>query len=395
MTVTDERLFCTRCGNMLNHPLHQGQGEDAHLFQPPDDLGPLGDEVRDEAAGRRSWRPVDLTSILNGSYEPPEASVGARDDGVGLFYLGRVHSVASESEGGKTWLALAATKAELEAGNAVVYLDFEDDVGGVVGRLLAIGTDRDAIAKRFAYIRPEDGIGPLLIPSPNRRDLAEVLADLQPVLVVLDGITEAMTLHGLELKDNGDVARFGNMLPRWIADQGPAVVALDHVVKDKEGHGRYAIGGVHKLNGINGAAFQLRNRKPFGIGITGRSGLFIAKDRPGQLRRHAQPSAGGLHWLADLVLTSHHEAFVEVSIEPPAAPEESTGFRPTAVMAKVARVLAERPGLSKNAIEVSTGGKATVVRAALELLVAEGYVSQEKAGQALKHTLVRPFEEGA
>lgn len=349
-------------------------------------FGPDGDEVAEPAA-RRTWRPVDLSAVLGGTYEPPTATVGARDDAVGLFYPGRVHSIASESEGGKTWLGLAAAAIELAAGNGVLYLDFEDDEGGVVGRLLALGADRDAVRTRFAYVRPEEGIGHL----GNREDLAGVLAVLRPTLAVLDGVTEAMTLHGLELKDNGDVARFGKMLPRWIADQGPAVVALDHLVKDKDGQGRYAIGGVHKLNGINGAAFLLRNRNPFGIGITGRSGVFIAKDRPGQLRRHAVPSAGGLHWFADLVITSHDETFVEVAIEPPPAGPVSTSFRPTAVMAKVAGILADSPGLSKNAIETMAGGKATVVRTALELLVADGYVTQEKHGQALRHTLVKPF----
>jgi hypothetical protein len=337
--------------------------------------------------GRRTWRPVDLADVLEGRYEPAQPTVGARADGVGLFYPGRVHSIAAESEGGKTWLALAAAAHELAAGNAVAYLDFEDDEGGVVGRLLALGADRAAIGDRFAYLRPEDSIEAL----GNRLDLAEVLGDLRPTLTVLDGVTEAMTLHGLELKDNTDVARFGKILPRWIADQGPAVVALDHLVKDREGQGRYAIGGVHKLNGINGAAYLLRNRTPFGIGLTGRSGVYVAKDRPGQLRRHAVPSAGGSHWLADLVLTSRDQTFVEVALDVPVE-KTSAPFRPTVVMAKISDVLAANPsGLSKNAIETMTSGKATVVRAALELLISEGYVAQERAGQALRHTLVRAY----
>lgn len=382
--------WCARqgCDNSESHPVHhQRDWPGWHPFEPPTSTS-VADLHPETPAARRTWRPVDLTDVLEGRYEPPRPTVGARDDGIGLFYAGRVHSIASESEGGKTWLALASAATELAAGNGVLYLDFEDDEGGVVGRLLALGADRDHIRRRFAYIRPEEGIGAL----GNREDLADALATLRPTLAVLDGITEAMTLHGLEIKDNGDVARFGKLLPRWIADQGPAVVALDHVVKDREGQGRYAIGGVHKLNGINGAAYLLRNRQPFGIGITGRSTILIAKDRPGQLRRHALPSCGGLHWMADLVITSHDETFVEVGIEPPR--ESAPGsFRPTAVMAKVSKVLADHPdGLSKNAIETMAGGKRDVVRAALELLVAEGYVKREKRGNALIHRLEKPYE---
>lgn len=88
----------------------------------------------------RSWQRVDLANVLSGDYTPPKPTVGARSDGVGLFYPGRVHSVASESEAGKTWLALQAAKGELAAGNAVVYIDFEDDEAGVVGRLIRPGS---------------------------------------------------------------------------------------------------------------------------------------------------------------------------------------------------------------------------------------------------------------
>lgn len=342
---------------------------------------------------RRTWRPVDLTDVLDGTYQPPKATVGRRDDGTGLFYSGRIHSVASESEGGKTWFALHAALTELDRGNSVMYQDFEDDEGGVVGRLLDLGAPRDAIRDRFAYIRPEDA----LTAFGNRADLAEALGDLQPTLVVLDGITEAMALHGLELKDNTEIATFGKMLPRWIADQGPAVVALDHVVKDRDGRGRYAIGGVHKLNGINGAAYLLDNRTAFGVGLTGRSTVLIAKDRPAQLRKHALAAQDGLHWFADLVLesiTSGPDSFLNASLSVPERRVEV--FRPTVLMREISRALAnaQKP-LSKMEIEDRVRGKAANKRAALAVLVDEAFVAVEQGAHGARlHTLVTPFEEG-
>ena len=348
---------------------------------------PLSFNAETEAA-RGTWRPVDLGPVLDGTYRRPEPTVGTRDDGHGLFYPGRIHTVAAEAEGGKTWLALTACAEELAAGNACAYIDFEDDEGGIVTRLMSLGASHEAIRARFTYIRPDEAIGALT----NRADLGEMLADTRPALAVLDGVTEAMSLHGLELKDNTDIAKFGKMLPRWIASHGPAVVALDHVVKDREGRGRYSIGGVHKLNGVNGAAYVMENREPFGIGRTGRSAVLISKDRPGQLRRHGVKAHDGLFWYADLILNSRSEEFTEASLPAPVAREEV--FRPTAIMARIAKALEAVPaGLSKNAIEAAVTGKATVIRLALEVLINDGYVQVERRGAAIIHRLVRPYTD--
>ena len=343
---------------------------------------------RDQGEQRHTWRPVDLGPVLDGTYQPPMPTVGARDDGVGLFYPGRVHSVASESEGGKTWLALTAAAHELRAGHAVMYLDFEDDEGGVVGRLLALGAHPDAIRQRFAYMRPETPIGPS-----DAGDLAAIMGDLHPTMGVIDGVTEAMALHGLEMTDNTDVARFGALLPQPLTARGAAVVMLDHVTKSAETRGRYQIGAVHKLNGLNGAAYLLDNRSPFGIGITGRSTVYIAKDRPGQLRRHALPGSEGRHWFADLVLTSHDVTYVEPSLT---VPVERTGpSRPTDLMGRVAAALTTAAApLTVRGVLDRVKGKTEVIRQALACLVDEGYVTVESGPRGAQlHRLVRPFAE--
>jgi len=58
-------------------------------------------------------------------------------------------------EPGKGWFALSAAIDELDAGNHVLYLDFEDDENGVVGRLLTLQVESDTIAAQFHYVRPE------------------------------------------------------------------------------------------------------------------------------------------------------------------------------------------------------------------------------------------------
>jgi hypothetical protein len=341
----------------------------------------------DEPSARRSWQPVDLGPVLDGTYQPPMPTVGERDDGVGLFYPGRKHTVASESEAGKTWYALHAAVVELDRGSAVVYVDFEDDEGGIVGRLLALQVRPDVIRERFVYLRPEGPVYDVV----NRSDLAQALGDLEPTFVVIDGVTEGMTLHGLDPLSNKDAATFGRMLPGWIAAQGPAVASLDHLTKSSDGRGRYALGAVHKLNGLDGAAYLLDNRRPFGIGLTGRSTVKLAKDRPGQLRRHGLPSAGGLHCYADLVLDSQHETFIVATVEAPQ--ERPDNFRPTHNMAKVAKILVDATEpLSEKGVTDRAGGKAINVRQALAFLVDDGYVHREAGPNNAKlHKLVKAY----
>jgi len=340
-----------------------------------------------QAAGA-SWAPVDLTSVLDGTYRPLLPSVGRRNDGVGLFYPGRVHTVASESEAGKTWFALLACRDELADGRDVLYLDFEDDEVGVVNRLLAVGAPRAEIAAHFHYVRPEEPV----TTGTGWARLLDVLGLPELTLCVTDGVTEAMSMHGLEMKDNTDVARFGKLLLRRIADLGPAVVALDHVTKASESRGRYAIGAVHKLNGVNGAAFVLENRKPFGVGQLGKSTLFIAKDRPGQLRRHALPSREGLHWFADLAIDSQTEMDATTDLWPP-KPGEDESKRNVKLMLSVSDALARagRP-LTKGEVEERVTGKAVDIRSALAALVDEEFVELSSGAHGAKlHRLIKEF----
>ena len=161
-------------------------------------------------------------------------------------------------------------------------------------------------------------------------------------------------------------------------------MSFDHVTKDKDGRGRYALGGVHKLNIVNGAGYTLENRQPFGIGVTGRSTLKIAKDRPGQLRRNAMDK-----WYADLVLASDADGKAEVTIESAQQRVEELEsvepFRPTTLMEKVSKYI-EGGGQadSQNRIIGGVSGKRDYVIAALRALIVEGYVSDETPHESLK-----------
>jgi hypothetical protein len=347
------------------------------------DRGGTEEGTKEESKAPSSWRPVDLTSVLDGTWKPPTPTVGQRTDGKGLFYPGKTHTVVSETEAGKTWVGLAASIHEMAAGCHVFFIDFEDDQGSVVGRLLNLGVDPEAIHQLFHYFRPEHPLAGVHLAA-----LCEELASYGPSLAMIDGITEAMELHGLNPIDNTDIAKFNRMVSSPLAASGAAQVSFDHVVKNREGRGRYALGGVHKLNIVSGAGYTLENRQPFGIGVTGRSTLKIAKDRPGQLRCNAVDK-----WYGDLVLASNADGTAEVSIESPqerVAERESEQFRPTNLMEKVSRYLEEEDGpRSQNQILGDVKGKRDYKILALKLLREEGYVTK-----TTPHESIKPYREG-
>ena len=167
----------------------------------------------DEGDGPTSWEPVDLGPYLRGEIQIPEPTVGlARGDGVRLLYPGLEHSVIAETEAGKTWIADACTAAEIEAGNQVVYVHYEEaDPASTIERLLLLGADADEVERLLTFV------------GPFRPVRQEYLADLlvpAPTLVVHDGMNEAMALHGAMTKEVEGAAFFRQrlVLPflRWV-----------------------------------------------------------------------------------------------------------------------------------------------------------------------------------
>ena len=152
-----------------------------------------------------------------------------------------------------------------DLGEVVLYIDFEDDKITFVERLLALGVSEDAIRDKAAYIRPTEP----LEEQKTRRDIGLVGKYFgDPSLVILDGVTECMMLHGWDPNVGTDVARFLEFYPRggWRPWGGPDLHRPRH--QGGDGRGRYAIGSVHKLNGIDGASYTFEGKRPFGRGWT-------------------------------------------------------------------------------------------------------------------------------
>ncbi len=329
-----------------------------------------------------TWTPLDLADVLAGRHAAAKPDMLARADGLPLLYRGKLHLVSGEPESGKGWLALHASAERLHAGERVLYLDFEDEPASIVARLVALGVPGDTILDRFRYVRPDEPLD-----DRGRAALDEELNRLV-ALAVVDGVTEALTVHGFRLEDNGEVAKWLNALPRRLSRRGAAVVLIDHVVKDREARGRYAIGAQHKLAGVD-VAYSIKVLEPFGRGRTGRSRLTITKDRPGHLRQHADQ---GGH-LAHLQLVSRQDGSVQAQLIAPDGDATGAAFRPTVLMERVSRAVESDPGLTARAIKTTVKGAHNARDLALELLLSEGYLTVEPDGRALRHHSQKPYRE--
>lgn len=340
----------------------------------------LGSNGSEPSAPKTTWAPLDLGPVLAGDELEQPPAILARTDGPCLLYAGKSHGVFGESESGKTLLAERTALELIEDGREVLYIDFEDGPESAVGRLVGMGARPDAISTRFHYVRPDEPLS-----AGAWAELESVLDGIE--LAVIDGVTEGLTLHGLALLDNTDIAKWLELIVRPLQRRGAAVLQLDHVTKDREGRGRYAIGAQHKLAGID-VAYSLRVIEPFGRGVNGSVLISVEKDRPGHLRALAEGKA-----LATMHVESLPGGALEISLEPPEAGGDL--FRPTVLMGRVSRALVEQPGLTANAIKAAVTGKAAAVGLAVELLVAEGFVRIERDGQTHRHYSERRFEDTA
>ena len=376
--ITQDVALCVGCGETLHGDEEDGLCVDcrveleAAMERHETRVDHYGDE-------RTTWAPVPLDEILSGDYTPPVPAMLARIDGRCLLYPGRSHAVSAEPEALKTWFALGASAEQLNVGASVLYIDMETGAAEIVGRLRALGVDPKVISEGFIYLRPDE---PLT--DASLTDLDAVL-EHKPALTIIDGVTEAFNIQGLSPLDNTDVATWLELLPRRIIRAASTSLILDHVVKDKEARGRYAIGAQHKLAGVD-VHYSLEVVEPFGRGHDGVVTVKVQKDRPGGIREFAQDNI-----VATLRATSHEGGRVSISLEPPELDGPSVAFRPTILMERISNALEGTPGLSKRGVRTAVGGKREYVDLALELLIAEGHVRIEHEGSAHKHVLTTPY----
>jgi hypothetical protein len=346
------------------------------------------------------WRPVDILQFLDKApLRGP--SLFTREDNVSLLYPGLVNAFVGEPEGMKSWAWQFCAVQVLERGGRVLVLDFENSARTVLPRMQVLGATREQLMRDFCYIAPSSPLGDPLVTSrlqgysrrPTRDycEFFDLVAAGDFALVVIDGVTDAMALHGLDAdRSNSDAAIFDRYLLKPIASLGATVLVIDHVPKEKDSRGVYAIGAQHKRAAITGAQYGFTIAKPFGRGCHGVAHLYLQKDKPGDVAPYASKNR---RQVADLHLRSVDDR-VEASLEPP---EASTGTAAgeewlPLLMEKASLFIEANDGFSKNAICEQVGVNRSSARTALEHLVSDGYVAIEKGRRRSQlHHSVKPY----
>jgi hypothetical protein len=333
-----------------------------------------------------SWAPIDLGPYLDGTHVAPTATLLQRSDGLGLLYPRMTHSLHGESESGKSWVALWELSRLIKAEMPCAMVDFESDAGVVVSRLLLLGTPGELISKWFAYRRPERS------PAGDPEELAawNALMAAVYVLVVLDGVTDAMGLFGKASKDNDDAAAFAKLLPRQIADRtGAAVLMIDHVTKDKDSRGRFALGGQAKMASLTGAAFTVDVIEPLGEGLRGELELRVAKDRHGRIRGQAGPMRSDrTQAVARFVFDSTQPWAPVVALVPQVDESGREQAVADARSAKIVDHLRRYPGQGQREISAEMGIRQADLQPLLGGLEAAGVIEIVKIGQKHTHTVI-------
>ena len=338
------------------------------------------DEVLDDKVS--SWRAVDLRDVVLGSLLD-EPSILIRDDDKALFYGGKRNAIFGAYESGKTFVSLFATREVLASGRKVVWIDFEDNPGSVAGRLLALGADDEAVFDWFRYVQPTEPLDEV-----TRIDLQLELHGA--ALVVIDGVNEAMAAASLDPNKNPDVARWYTTIPRLATEAGATLITIDHVAKDPQSQ-RGAVGGAHKIAGIDGAAYKVEVVVPFGRDSSGVVRLRLEKGRPGWIRG-AHP--GKTPIVAEISFdATDPDGSIAAVVQAPARGEET--WRPTTLMQQVSMFIEEQTKLaSQRQILDAVRGKRDYKIQAIAALVSDGYVTTaDGTGGATLHTSTKPYRE--
>ena len=264
-------------------------------------------EVAAAAAGRGAGEPAtagaegvhDLEPDGRGRSAPhrhgPDHSTAADRVGAGgrqcLLYPGRTHLFAGPTESCKTWAALEVMAQELHAGNAVLYVDIEDEAISAIERLRELGMTADVLTKGSCIAtRPRASTGSSSTSYASassgsststavRRPWPSSTASPKAAPESLDpdrGTSRSVLQAGTGMAGVGRAGR---------RDDRPRTEG------DEAGSARTAIGSERKRSGLTGASYSFSKVEEFGRGRTGIVEVTIDKDRPGFVGCTAAPTA--------------------------------------------------------------------------------------------------------
>ena len=320
-----------------------------------------------------SWKPIALKDYYDGLFATAIATILKRTDGNGLIYTGRVHSIYGESESGKSWVAQIASAEMLKDDKKVIYIDFESDPSDVVGRMKSLGVSRANLLQYFTYIRPD---GPRDADDPYWQ---AILEPQSAELIIIDGVTESLTMWGGETKDNDAITRWMRIFPRTVATaSGAAVVLIDHITKNAETRGRFAIGGQAKLATIDGAAYLVEPLEALAPGRVGSLTMRVTKDRPGYIRKIA-----GMWRKSDrtqeaaVLMIDSTRPLMQYAITVPLLEDELESNKEFKKSKEIVEFVHNHPGCTRRLIQEGVAGSKDAIGERISDLITGGWIDNK------------------
>jgi AAA domain-containing protein len=314
-----------------------------------------------------SWEPLNLAA-------PEYAKPAEPPYGSGLLYRGKRHAISGPPEAAKTLLALILGLEHTRVDEGpIALIDFEMGPNGSRLMLQDLGATIDEIAS-VLYFEPDR--------APDL-DAISLITDAGVTLAIIDSASGAYDASGLDDMKRKDTETFYRAWTKQLWQRGIASVLIDHVTKNAETRGKFAIGSERKLGTVD-VHLGLTVVKQLHRGSAGLIKIHTHKDRPAYLQR---PTA------AELQLESDADTHAITWTFRPPAETTSNGFRPTVLMERVSQfLLKQTEPVSRNVVEKGVTGEGTYVRLAMDKLVAEGYAVEERGPRRARLlTATRPF----
>jgi len=330
--------------------------------------------------------PKDLLSIeRNPDKEKP--TLFTLEDGSSLLYTGKVHSLIGVGEAGKSLMCLLPVREVLERGGRVLWIDYEDTGEAFVTRLEEFGIPRDSW-DRIDYLNPSINLYDRQRSTTTKGwvDLQELVEARKHDLAIIDAMTGAMSLDGLNTNYDGDVEQTYKWLTAPLADKGVTVVVIDHLAKNPEGRYDSAIGSIRKKTGITGATFLAEvgerwSRPEGGQPSYGRIDLRILRDRVGYLRRGNKQDG---EIVASIEVCATPDGFIDLR---PKRPHQVSSNTKNRLWKEILDYLEGAPGASKKELHDALGGNKQNLLQAVKEMTKKGLLKDNGTGN--RSSLVR------
>ncbi len=290
-------------------------------------------------------------------------------EGNHLFYRGGVHFVYGKPGTCKSWLALWT----LKFANVRLW-DFENGITGTLGRLKALGVDREA-ANGYT------------VPSSPDEVTARVreYVSTKPDILCIDGFSGFADVMGINPESNSDVMRAFTEVFYPLKRVGVTVIVLDHLPKDS-GTEDFPIGAQTKKSQAD-AAFLFKSTSS-----NKDVDIFVSKDRHGELLERCEP--GSMPRRFGRLTLESEESAVSIRISPAYKAQvdgDLVSVGDVELMQAIYDYVEAHPECNKGEIERNVLGKTERKRKALSALKDGGYLVTREVGTSHVHTVGKEF----